>query len=110
MRISDWSSDVCSSDLQMADQHILSDDRRIAFGAVRHRPVAMDDAAVLDVAAGADADLVDVGAQHAIIPDADIRADHHVADDAAQYGSAHVCTPVTNAHHVSRLLLEKKKP
>src|SRR3546814_7146028 len=28
---------------------------------------------------------------------------------APQIGRAHVCTPVTNAHHVCRLLLEKKK-
>src|SRR3546814_6573561 len=28
---------------------------------------------------------------------------------AAEIGSAHVCTPVTNAHLVCRLLLEKKK-
>src|SRR3546814_1721292 len=26
-----------------------------------------------------------------------------------QIGRAHLCTPVTNAHHVCRLLLEKKK-
>src|SRR3546814_6198316 len=26
-----------------------------------------------------------------------------------QIGRAHVCTPVTNAHHVCRLLLEQKK-
>src|SRR3546814_9811377 len=29
--------------------------------------------------------------------------------DEAQIGRAHVCTPVTNAHLVCRLLLEKKK-
>src|SRR3546814_9201171 len=29
--------------------------------------------------------------------------------DADQIGRAHVCTPVTNAHLVCRLLLEKKK-
>src|SRR3546814_3762577 len=28
---------------------------------------------------------------------------------AGEIGRAHVCTPVTNAHHVCRLLLEKKK-
>src|SRR3546814_8572776 len=30
-------------------------------------------------------------------------------DAAVQIGRAHVCTPVTNAHLVCRLLLEKKK-
>src|SRR3546814_2903012 len=31
------------------------------------------------------------------------------ADNAGKIGRAHVCTPVTNAHLVCRLLLEKKK-
>src|SRR3546814_17579932 len=82
MRISDWSSDVCSSDL-MADQHILADDRREALGAVRHRAVAMNDAAVLNVRSRTDDDMADVGAQHAIIPDADVGPDRHIADDTA---------------------------
>src|SRR3546814_19163461 len=43
----------------------------------------MHDAAVLDVRARADDDMADVGAQHAIIPDADVGSDRHVADDAA---------------------------
>src|SRR3546814_6802096 len=30
-------------------------------------------------------------------------------DDLAEIGRAHVCTPVTNAHLVCRLLLEQKK-
>src|SRR3546814_4857027 len=88
MRISDWSSDVCSSDLrvaadaatvhhrgfqaderpirqraavdhrEMADQHILADDRREALGAVRHRAVAMNDAAVLNVRSRTDNDKI----------------------------------------------------
>src|SRR3546814_6844916 len=32
-----------------------------------------------------------------------------VAISSVQIGRAHVCTPVTNAHLVCRLLLEKKK-
>src|SRR3546814_4906685 len=32
-----------------------------------------------------------------------------VYDGVPQIGRAHVCTPVTNAHLVCRLLLEKKK-
>src|SRR3546814_1237614 len=32
-----------------------------------------------------------------------------VGDRVGQIGRAHVCTPVTNAHLVCRLLLEKKK-
>src|SRR3546814_8997628 len=34
-----------------------------------------------------------------------LRDDH----EASEIGRAHVCTPVTNAHLVCRLLLEKKK-
>src|SRR3546814_9307609 len=33
----------------------------------------------------------------------------HVLVNAVKIGRAHVCTPVTNAHLVCRLLLEKKK-
>src|SRR3546814_8508979 len=33
----------------------------------------------------------------------------HVSRNFDQIGRAHVRTPVTNAHHVCRLLLEKKK-
>src|SRR3546814_2308458 len=37
--------------------------------------------------------------------------DHHLrcGDSLYEIGRAHVCTPVTNAHLVCRLLLEKKK-
>src|SRR3546814_17830871 len=49
---------------EMADQHILADDRREALGAVRHRAVAMNDAAVLNVRSRTDDDMADVGAQH----------------------------------------------
>src|SRR3546814_1762616 len=34
--------------------------------------------------------------------------DHGLAATTSQIGRAHVCTPVTNAHIVCRLLLEKK--
>src|SRR3546814_10064866 len=44
----------------------------------------------------------------------DLSAEIGVTDDAPDFqieiGRAHVCTPVTNAHLVCRLLLEKKKP
>src|SRR3546814_5939036 len=35
-------------------------------------------------------------------------ADFELSGPASEIGRAHVCTPVTNAHHVCRLLLEKK--
>src|SRR3546814_16804198 len=55
MRISDWSSDVCSSDL-------------------------------LDIGASADADMIHIRADDAIIPDARIRADLHIANNLATGG------------------------
>src|SRR3546814_8861149 len=42
--------------------------------------------------------------------DARVKPEHDdSADDGKQIGRAHVCTPVTNAQPVCRLLLEKKK-
>lgn len=64
----------------MAHEHVFADDGRIATRAIKVR-IAVYDGAVLDVAARADADCVDVAAQHAIEPDACLRADRHLADD-----------------------------
>src|SRR3546814_5889441 len=84
MRISDWSSDVCSSDLfdMQIDRHLaavmeqggIGDGRSPGFGLRR-----------LVFGAGPD------------------------GQQMGQIGRAHVCTPVTNAQLVCRLLLEKKK-
>src|SRR3546814_4725233 len=41
-------------------------------------------------------------------PTAELRADQHDSDSLPQIGRAHVCTPVTNAHLVCRLLPETK--
>src|SRR3546814_10658062 len=96
MRISDWSSDVCSSDLFPVAQIIVEGgrgDRRVA-----HR----------------DADLIERHNDIARRIDAgDARALLGIDDDATivaqiEIGRAHVC-PVTTAHLVCRLLLEKKK-
>src|SRR3546814_3815516 len=92
MRISDWSSDVCSSDLQF------------------HRTVEFH-------YFGLDPQLLEVAASQVWIlaGDTQVRGKRppHVADrfsnrKAAKIGRAHVLTPVTNAHLVYRLLLEKK--
>src|SRR3546814_2190137 len=42
-------------------------------------------------------------------PGADVEAMGSAAVSNEKIGGAHVCTPVTNAHLVCRLLLEKKK-
>src|SRR3546814_1965078 len=121
MRISDWSSDVCSSDLPG-----FGDRDRGVGGAHRHRR----DALRLQRAVGAIDDehgrpAVGCGARAIPIGDLkpgvvilaaeDRRKDDRAgprpplvvaADDlaAAEIGRAHVCTPVTNAHLVCRLL------
>src|SRR3546814_18788369 len=46
----------------------------------------MDDGAVLDIGASADADMIHIRADDAIIPDARIRADLHIANNLATGG------------------------
>src|SRR3546814_1047206 len=114
MRISDWSSDVCSSDLvdgvhhvdQRADLdvdagllcHLAPRGRRDALAqtlpATGQRPLAL----ARRLAATDQQDAVALEDDDA---DADERA-------VGKIGRAHVCTPVTNAHLVCRLLPEKK--
>src|SRR3546814_5349225 len=111
MRISDWSSDVCSSDLlSRVDRHAIFDlDGRSDHFApflmrnsddhtIKHRRMT-------------EHNLLDLPGKHV-----EAARDDHVplaVDDidvtvcVTQIGSAHVCTPVTNAHLVCRLLLEK---
>src|SRR3546814_1216245 len=111
MRISDWSSDVCSSDLQAFDAE------RQAVLALLDRPdyhrsvtqpgydayptavvfaklLTLSDEDVLRIAACVMAETLEAGS--AVV-------------EAVEIGRAHVCTPVTNAQLVCRLLLEKKK-
>ncbi len=66
----------------MADQHIVTDQRR-AFGLSRLWTVTMDNAAILNVGPCAYHDAADIGAQHAIVPDARFRPDGDIADDPA---------------------------
>src|SRR3546814_1251961 len=113
MRISDWSSDVCSSDL-----------------------VLLHDVAVGLVAVGAEAEArllqrvadIEVGPAKLVVAKLEPETEQAVDDDAVvgddaveiglrlarqvgfeQIGRAHVCTPVTNATLVCRLLIDKKK-
>src|SRR3546814_9521374 len=128
MRISDWSSDVCSSDLVMtrhlklagesleislvftddAEQRSLNRDYRM-----KDRPTnvlsfpSMDDG-MNDrgsAAAGQPRLLGDVVLARETIA----REARAQGKSMAEIGRAHVCTPVTNAQLVCRLLLEKKK-
>src|SRR3546814_7997483 len=128
MRISDWRSDVCSSDLLAADFRKLE-----ASAEVHH---------ILIVADSPGGQITDVRAFAQLIANSSkpvtvfvsglcCSATYHicsaakeiVADPFALVGSlgvmiggsyqeigrAHVRTPVTNAHRVCGLLLEKKK-
>ncbi|MDZ7788787.1 MAG: hypothetical protein U5K73_11835 [Halofilum sp. (in: g-proteobacteria)] len=65
----------------MAHGDVIADVRRMAARAELAVVRDMDDRAVLDVGALADADDVDVAAQHALRPDRTLRPDGHVADD-----------------------------
>src|SRR3546814_6516792 len=120
MRISDWSSDVCSSDLLLAEpEHDagLGEDRRIAaldaFEQPQRGVVARAGAnRRIEPRHGFEVVVIDVGPR---IDDRRDRAFGLVAEirrqdlDRRQIGRAHVRTPVTNAQLVCRLLLEKKK-
>src|SRR3546814_10212884 len=117
MRIIDWSSDVCSSDL--VSQHLADDlPRRLVDKPqirieLRGRVGDEDLWTVQDVHVGGDCDI----AKMKLRPDSSkTRARSHERHRLAfqkrlaigQIGSAHVRTPVTNAHLVCRLLLEQK--
>src|SRR3546814_10706123 len=116
MRISDWSSDVCSSDLIVITAVDGSTDagakglrRGDVIITANNRPVATQadlDAQVKAVSAqGRSAILLQVlrrGPPAVFLP---VR----LREQYGQIGRANVRTPVTNAHIVSRTLLEKTK-
>src|SRR3546814_10005074 len=121
MRISDWSSDVCSSDLRtprLGSSSTAAADSAsgvsrasatvfwLVWGqmdtghscrrwpAFAHWPVQQEHSVSVSVS-GARSRLLTARAECS-------------AELFAEIGRAHVCTPVTNAHLVCRLLLEKK--
>src|SRR3546814_9013839 len=105
MRISDWSSDVCSSDLIAIGGQQIAD------------PVALEDAAEIPAMAVivgelgvlvAVVDVIDVAQKFDVGPKPARSRALGIAFEHLKIGSAHVSTPVTNAHLVCRLLLENK--
>src|SRR3546814_10759851 len=106
MRISDWSSDVCSSDLRLA---------------ACRREVELNRRLSTDVYLGV-ADVLDSAGEpceHVLVMrrmPADRRLSTLVLEgapveealDDLEIGRAHVCHPVPNAHLVCRLLLDKQ--
>src|SRR3546814_5691662 len=134
MRISDWSSDVCSSDLfaRYSDTRVVIRDEALAREPVTGLFSANDPAGFSRAVASAfDAQVVQ-GPYVNILPrnpaphkgqdpfqppghgSPDCDCDYEVFDVVIeagvdrQIGRAHVCTPVTNAHRVLRLLLQNK--
>src|SRR3546814_9773322 len=96
MRISDWSSDVCSSDLllnQLGCSTTIEGSRPEDFGRVMtaRTTTLTSTVAPYDIVRKMRASILVLGPL------------------LAQIGRAHVCTPVTNAHLVCRLLIEQKK-
>src|SRR3546814_9575213 len=99
LRSSDWSSDVCSSDLaQEGDARLRRADYLLG---VSFR-VGRDDAQYV-------AHLPPRRAVAWPVFVGRFRVDQTAHGDLHEIGRAHVRTPVTNAHLVCRLLLEKKK-
>src|SRR3546814_7202046 len=109
MRISDWSSDVCSSDLlenrqQAADQVSISN----SIGSLRL--LAMTDwREFVEAMSVVEKTLRDEpGATYGRMDFATRDRYRHVVERLARRGKigrAHVCTPVTNAHLVCSLLI-----
>src|SRR3546814_8480184 len=111
MRISDWSSDVCASDLRRAGQRQVG----IAEPGRPHRRRLVEAGRLLvgrqvdDVADARLTQTLDVGGHKPARRNDAGRRGGRVGDlRHAEIGRAHVRTPVTNAHIVSRLLLKKK--
>src|SRR3546814_7482826 len=121
MRISDWSSDVCSSDLKVED--IVDDAKQVLTGfadvggigailgiADRAHGLLLDHFRKADDGAQRCAQLVaHHGEECRLRPICAIGFVGLVAGGLEEIGRAHVCTPVTNAPLVCRLLPEKKK-
>src|SRR3546814_7158982 len=102
MRISDWSSDVCSSDLK-PHSAILQNSRATSLLLARRAGAYLSSHRLPP--------LPTAGRwryRMTKLPILAALAAAFLAQPAI--GRAHVCTPVTNAHLVCRLLLENTKP
>src|SRR3546814_5123908 len=123
MRISDWSSDVCSSDL-VADRAIQTraaefDFRRLRQFEVERHQIAVDALVDLGLAGAHVVTHHERGIAHGERREhmpTQIRAERLAADRLGDeacpvqaIGRAPVCTPVTYAHLVFRLLPSNKK-
>src|SRR3546814_8818404 len=117
MRISDWSSDVCSSDLVTHVLHHVARLRHRAEPAVAERTDQRLQIGFVDRRCGiAEREPFAVAFVH-FLPVVELvrdgeREDFDIIHDrraVREIGRAHVWTPVTNAPLVCRLLLDKKQ-
>src|SRR3546814_7265170 len=99
MRISDWSSDVCSSDLAVRYNTFTDCTKRASS--------ALESSSGPQPMSTTSSQICAPSTRPMPTTDSALNAWLH-ATVRIQIGRAHVCTPVTNAHHVCRLLLEKK--
>src|SRR3546814_4416474 len=115
MRISYWSADVCSSDLPPVVVRRLPLRPRPRPPRRRGTGIATTATTTSPRRRGApptDRPMAPPAAAPTDPPTPAAPTDRPMAPRAAptaKIGRAHVCTPVTNAHLVCRLLLEKKK-
>src|SRR3546814_1293739 len=115
MRISDWSSDVCSSDLYPRKRFADIDQARawvqgfVAWYNTEHRHSGIQFVTPAQRHAGADCQIL---AGRIAVYEAAKQANptrwrgRTVRNWEHKIGRAHVCTPVTNAQLVCRILLE----
>src|SRR3546814_6402581 len=115
MRISDWSSDVCSSDLSRRHTALRQPGRSLSRGLLPSRWLALSSKAdrgkrrpfrrhpdvVVSLRANPPSE------QNLSVPHLGVSMMERRARLAREIGSAHVLTPVTNAQLVCRLLLAK---
>src|SRR3546814_7247688 len=112
MRISDWSSDVCSSDLAVADMETAErrDDRAAwAAGDATFHRLLVEASGNRRLVAMVEAVRDQSHRVRMLTLQLRPRPVNSNRDNAEEIGRAHVWTPVTNAQLVCPLLLEKKK-
>src|SRR3546814_8357338 len=104
MRISDWSSDVCSSDLE---HFPVAGVFNIARGAKRHVDVVTVTISEDGHIGRGEATAIYYHHETAASVEAQVESIRAAIERGDRKSTR--CTPVTNAHLVCRLLLEKKK-
>src|SRR3546814_5185115 len=111
MRISDWSSDVCSSDLENIGHFGLALEAYAHFTSpIRRYPDLLVHREIKHALAGGDPDRYRYSHSNMSALSLQCSERSRRADEAqrAEIGRDNVCTPVNNAHLGCRLLLEQK--